>query len=112
MGQGVGSQITLSANYRNKAIVDIAFYQYVIYTFHGFDGEEQDMRLHNLYLDTPGNRSTSNMLIVKSELKYFITKNIFLSATANCFFRHTQYKYFPTTTKNIFEISLGVGGAF
>ncbi len=112
MGQGVGSQIILSANYRNKATADIALYQYVMYTFHGFDGEEQDMRLHNLYLDAPGNISTANMLIIKAEVKYFLSKNIFLSANANYFFRHTQYKYFPIITKNIFEVSLGIGAAF
>lgn len=112
MGQGVGSQITLSANYRNKASIDIALYQYVIYTFKGFDGEEQDLQLHDLYLNSQGNISMANTLVIKSELKYFLSNRLFLSAEANYFFRHTQYKYFPIAQKNIFEISFGIGGTF
>ena len=112
MGQGVGSQINLSANYRNRASIDIALYQHVIYTFKGFDGEKQDLPLHDLYLDSQGNISMANTVVIKSELKYFLTKHMFLAAEANYFFRHTWYKYFPIAQKNIFEISFGIGGTF
>ena len=109
IGQGIGSSISLSANYRNKLIADIDLCHYALYTWKGFDGETDDVPLNDLYLDAQGNTSTTNMMIIKSELKYFFTTAVYLTAKADYFLRYTNYEYFPHTAKNVFEISLGIG---
>ena len=98
------SNITLEVNFYKEVTLE--------YGMSFVDGEEQDLQLHDLYLNSQGNISIANTVVIKSELKYFLTKHMFLAAEANYFFRHTQYKYFPIAQKNIFEISFGIGGAF